>query len=666
MFRIKANFRMAQKQQETVASLQQGLEQGNSKQTLLGVTGSGKTFTIANLIAKTNRPALLLAPNKTLAAQLYGEMKGFFPDNAVEYFVSYYDYYQPEAYVPSTDTFIEKDAAINAYIEQMRLSATKSMSTRKDTIIVASVSAIYGLGDPETYADMNIKCEVGGLIGQRTFMRRLVELQYKRSKMTLERGQFRVNGDIIDIFPAENENDALRIHLFDEEIEKIELFDPLTGIIKEALEHYTIFAKSHYATPKDRIDATVALIKQEAKQQKASFDQQGKYIEAQRISQRCQYDIEMMQQLGYCNGIENYARYLSCRESGKAPATLMDYLPNETLIFVDESHVTVPQIRGMYAGDRSRKTTLVEYGFRLPSALDNRPLKFEEFEALALQTIFISATPGPYELEKSKQIAELIVRPTGLVDPEVVIRPCANQVGDILSEIKHSSVKNERVLITTLTKKMSEQLSEYFMENGIKARYLHSSIDTVERIEILKDLRLGVFDVLIGINLLREGLDLPEVGLVAILDADKEGFLRSTSALIQTVGRAARNLNGRAIMYADKTTNSMKRALDEMARRRSLQLQYNIDHNIAPQAIQKNVVEILNLGNAVKQTTKEKAAKESHAMDMSEWDTLDDEGIRKKLVELDQQMHRCVKKLEFEEAAAIRDKIKKAKKYLLR
>ncbi|MEC8383740.1 MAG: excinuclease ABC subunit UvrB [Pseudomonadota bacterium] len=666
MFRIKANFRMAQKQQETVASLQQGLEQGNSKQTLLGVTGSGKTFTIANLIAKTNRPALLLAPNKTLAAQLYGEMKGFFPDNAVEYFVSYYDYYQPEAYVPSTDTFIEKDAAINAYIEQMRLSATKSMSTRKDTIIVASVSAIYGLGDPETYADMNIKCEVGGRIGQRTFMRRLVELQYKRSKMTLERGQFRVNGDIIDIFPAENENDALRIHLFDEEIEKIELFDPLTGIIKEALEHYTIFAKSHYATPKDRIDATVALIKQEAKQQKASFDQQGKYIEAQRISQRCQYDIEMMQQLGYCNGIENYARYLSCREPGKAPATLMDYLPNETLIFVDESHVTVPQIRGMYAGDRSRKTTLVEYGFRLPSALDNRPLKFEEFEALALQTIFISATPGPYELEKSKQIAELIVRPTGLVDPEVVIRPCANQVGDILSEIKHSSAKNERVLITTLTKKMSEQLSEYFMENGIKARYLHSSIDTVERIEILKDLRLGVFDVLIGINLLREGLDLPEVGLVAILDADKEGFLRSTSALIQTVGRAARNLNGRAIMYADKTTNSMRIALDEMARRRSLQLQYNIDHNIAPQAIQKNVVEILNLGNAVKQTTKEKAAKESHAMDMSEWDTLDDEGIRKKLVELDQQMHRCVKKLEFEEAAAIRDKIKKAKKYLLR
>lgn len=653
LYQLETGFSITDTQQDAVNKLADGLRSNHDCQTLLGVTGSGKTYTIANLISQVQRPALVMAPNKTLAAQLYSEMKSFFPNNAVEYFVSYYDYYQPEAYVPSSDTFIEKDASINTYIEQMRLSATKSIATRKDTIIVATVSAIYGLGDPETYTDMHLALLKGESVGQRQVMRRLVDMQYKRSKLTLERGQFRVNGDVIDIFPAENDRYALRVMLFDEEVEKLLLFDPLTGDAIQDLTSYTVYPKSHYATPKERIDHTVSSIKEEVKERVKFFESQQKWIEAQRIAQRCKYDIEMMLELGYCNGIENYSRYLSCREAGQTPPTLMDYLPNETLVILDESHVTLPQIRGMFYGDRSRKMNLVEYGFRLPSAMDNRPLNFEEFESLSLQSVFISATPGPYETDHAKQVVELLVRPTGLIDPEVTIRPAGNQIGDVYTEILGCVAKEERVLITTLTKKMAEQLAEYLDEQGIKVRYLHSSIDTVERVEILRDLRLGVFDVLVGINLLREGLDLPEVSLVAILDADKEGFLRSTSALIQTVGRAARHISGRAIMYADKITGSMQRALDEMDRRRCVQRQFNKDNNITPRPIKKAVADILNIGQS------SDSSKSQEAVQPTELLTYDQ--ITKDIKKLDKEMYQCVEKLEFEQAAKLRDEIARLK-----
>lgn len=662
-YNLQSEFSTTSTQQAAVDKLADGLANAHDYQTLLGVTGSGKTFTIANLIAQVQRPALIMAPNKTLAAQLYSEMQSFFPNNAVEYFVSYYDYYQPEAYVPSTDTFIEKDATINTYIEQMRLSATKAMCTRKDTIIVATVSAIYGLGDPETYTDMHLSVKVGDQIGQRRIMRRLVDMQYKRSKMTLERAQFRVHGDIIDIFPAENEKDAIRIHLFDEEVEKIEVFDPLTGIIEQALPYYTVYPKSHYATPKERIDSTVEAVKAEAKERVKFFESQNKWIEAQRIGQRCQYDVEMMLELGYCNGIENYARYLSCRNPGSPPPTLMDYLPNETLVILDESHVTLPQIRGMYHGDRSRKMNLVDFGFRLPSALDNRPLNFEEFEKLSLQSVFISATPGPYEEENSKQTVELLVRPTGLIDPPVEVRPAKEQIGDVYTEILQCVEKQERVLITTLTKKMAEQLAQYLDERNIKVRYLHSSIDTVERVEILRDLRLGVFDVLVGINLLREGLDLPEVSLVAILDADKEGFLRSQSSLIQTVGRAARNLSGRAILYADRMTGSMQRAINEMDRRRVIQQAFNAEHNIVPAPIKKAVSDILQVGEAVEQLHGDG---KDHTQSRLENAHLSQAQLTQKIIELDKKMHDCVKRLDFEEAASARDEIARLKLLMIR
>ena len=660
VFSLESKFGLSAKQADVVHTLADGFQAKYKKQALLGVTGSGKTFTMANLIAQTGRPALIMAPNKTLAAQLYGEMKSFFPKNAVEYFVSYYDYYQPEAYVPSTDTFIEKDASINAHIEQMRLSATKAILERQDTVIIATVSAIYGLGDPQSYLRMVLHISVGERITQRRIIRRLTELQYRRNDAQLDRACFRVRGDVIDVYPAEHETTAIRIQLFDDEIEKIESFDPLTGAVHKGLPRFTFYPKTHYVTPKERVDATVDFIKTELKERVAFFEEHQKLIEAQRIAQRCQYDIEMMLELGYCNGIENYSRYLSGRGPGQPPPTLLDYLPDNALLIIDESHVTVPQVGGMYAGDRSRKSNLVEFGFRLPSALDNRPLRFEEFEAMQLDTVYVSATPGPYERTHAQNTVELLVRPTGLLDPVVEVRPAKNQVLDIYGEIIERTKKGHRVLVTTLTKKMSEQLAEFLHEKGVKVRYLHSSIDTVERVEIIRDLRLGVIDVLVGINLLREGLDLPEVSLVGILDADKEGFLRSTSSLVQTIGRCARHLEGKAILYADSITKSMRQALDESARRRVFQEEYNAEHGITPKAIVKAVEDILEVGNEARQQTEQGVSdavvQASHNMS--------NEQMLQKIAQLDKAMQKAAKSLEFEKAANLRDEIAQYKKLM--
>ncbi|MGB2079893.1 MAG: excinuclease ABC subunit UvrB, partial [Vibrio sp.] len=622
----------------------------------------GKTFTLANVIAKAQRPTILLAPNKTLAAQLYGEMKAFFPHNAVEYFVSYYDYYQPEAYVPTTDTFIEKDSSVNEHIEQMRLSATKALLERKDAIIVASVSAIYGLGDPDSYLKMMLHVRRGDYISQRDMIERLAELQYIRNDMAFERGNFRVRGEVVDIFPAESESEALRIEMFDDEIERISLFDPLTGeILQQDLARFTVYPKTHYVTPRERILEAIEKIKVELKDRQAYLLENNKLLEEQRISQRTQFDIEMMQEIGFCSGIENYSRYLSGRKEGEPPPTLFDYLPADGLLVIDESHVTVPQIGAMYKGDRSRKETLVNYGFRLPSALDNRPLRFEEFEALAPQTIYVSATPANYELEKSAgEVVEQVVRPTGLLDPEIEVRPVATQVDDLLSEIHIRVEKDERVLVTTLTKKMAEDLTEYLTEHGIKVRYLHSDVDTVERVEIIRDLRLGEFDVLVGINLLREGLDMPEVSLVAILDADKEGFLRSERSLIQTIGRAARNVEGKAILYGDRITKSMKKAIDETERRRAKQEAHNESLGQTPQALKKNIQDIMELGHIARGKAKpdSKVVPLKKLVDEDAYQGMSPQQLEKEISKLEAQMYQHAQNLEFEQAAQTRDQIK--------
>ena len=658
-FKLSAEYKPKGDQPQAIEKLSNGLSSGLYKQTLLGVTGSGKTFTIANLIQTEQRPTLILAPNKTLAAQLYGEMREYFPKNKVEYFVSYYDYYQPEAYVPTTDIYIEKDASVNAHIEQMRLSATKALIERNDTIIVASVSAIYGLGDPELYLNMVLHLSLKDKVEQRSILRRLAELQYQRNSMEFKQGMFRVLGDVIDVYPADSDNQAIRIELFDDEIESLSYFDPLTGEVLKTTRQLTIFPKTHYVTPREIMLQATDKIKIELAKQLRLLNKSNKLVEAQRLEQRTLYDIEMIKELGFCSGIENYSRYLSGRGAGEPPPCLIDYLPKNAMIVIDESHVTLPQLRGMYKGDFSRKSTLVEYGFRLPSALDNRPLMFEEFEKLSPQTIYVSATPREFEIEKSDQIVEQIVRPTGLIDPEVEIRPVLNQVDDLLSEIKKRTPKNERILVTTLTKKMSEDLADYFDDKQIKVRYLHSDIDTVERSEILRDLRLGVFDVLVGINLLREGLDLPEVSLVAILDADKEGFLRSEGSLIQTMGRAARNINGKAIMYADNITNSMSRAIEETKRRRDKQIQYNTDHNIKPKTIIKNVQDVMD--NARSKPSKQflkipKSIKGQYNPD-------DPNSIGQIIDKLELEMFDAAKDLRFEDAARIRDEIKLIKDF---
>ena len=595
-FELQADWAPAGDQPSAIEGLTEGLEDGLAQQTLLGVTGSGKTFTIANVVQKEQRPTLVMAPNKTLAAQLYGEFKDFFPHNAVEYFVSYYDYYQPEAYVPSTDTYIEKDASINDHIEQMRLSATKAIMERRDTIIVASVSAIYGLGDPELYFKMVLHLVKGDRIDQREILRRLAEMQYTRNDLDLKRGTYRVRGDVIDVHPADSEEEAIRIELFDDEVDSLSLFDPLTGEMLRKVPRLTIYPKTHYVTPRERLLHAMDQIREELRERLSELRGLGKELEAQRLEQRTRFDLEMIQELGYCSGIENYSRYLSGRGAGEPPPCLLDYLPPEALMVIDESHVTVPQLGGMYRGDRARKETLVEYGFRLPSALDNRPLRFDEFERLAPQTIFVSATPGPYERDHSARVVEQVVRPTGLVDPAVEVRPATTQVDDLLSEVRERVERQERVLVTTLTKRMAEDLTDYLRDNGVAVRYLHSDIDTVERAEIIRDLRLGEFDVLVGINLLREGLDLPEVSLVAILDADKEGFLRSEGSLIQTIGRAARNLNGKAILYGETVTGSMRRAIEETERRRAKQTAFNEAHGITPQGIRKAVANVMHEG----------------------------------------------------------------------
>lgn len=651
IFKIYSNYAPAGDQPTAIASLLEGVESGLARQTLLGVTGSGKTFTIAHVIQALKRPTLIMAPNKTLAAQLYGEFKAFFPDNAVEYFVSYYDYYQPEAYVPASDTFIEKDASINEHIEQMRLSATKALIERKDAIIVATVSAIYGLGDPDSYLHMLLHLSRGEHTDQRKILKRLAEMQYIRSPQSLSRGQFRVHGDVIDIFPADSEKNSIRIELFDDEVVNIASFDPLTGEILQRLPRVTIFPKTHYVTPRERILKTVDLVKEELKDRLAEFDTQHKLLEAQRLQQRTNFDIEMMLELGYCSGIENYSRYLSQRNAGEAPPTLFDYLPPEALLVIDESHVTIPQIGGMYRGDRARKETLVNYGFRLPSALDNRPMRFDEFSERSPQTIYVSATPGPYEKEHADNVAEQVVRPTGLVDPIVIIRPVTNQVDDLLSEIRLVTAAGDRILVTTLTKRMAEDLTDYLREAGIKVRYLHADIDTVERVEIIRDLRLGEFDVLVGINLLREGLDMPEVSLVAILDADKEGFLRSDRSLIQTIGRAARNINGRAILYADRMTGSMQRALDETQRRREKQIAYNAEHGIVPKGIDKSITDIMEGAQIIGTRKNNVAESKKHYQLLSADDLL------KQINLLEKQMNTHAKNMEFEQAAKARDEI---------
>lgn len=664
-FILHSPFKPSGDQPSAIAKLTEGLKDGLAHQTLLGVTGSGKTFTIANVIAKLNRPAMLLAPNKTLAAQLYAEMKAFFPENAVEYFVSYYDYYQPEAYVPASDTFIEKDASINEQIEQMRLSATKSFLERRDTIVVASVSAIYGLGDVDAYMQMMLHLQVGAIINQREILARLAELQYTRNDQAFQRSTFRVRGEVIDIFPAESDEVALRVELFDDEIENLSLFDPLTGHSLGRVPRYTIYPKTHYVTPRERILAAIEEIKAELVTRREYFIKENKLIEEQRIAQRTQFDIEMMNELGYCSGIENYSRYLSGRKEGEPPPTLFDYMPSDGLLIIDESHVTVPQIGGMYRGDRARKENLVQYGFRLPSALDNRPLKFEEFERLAPQTIYVSATPGNYELEKSNgDVVDQVVRPTGLLDPIIEVRPVATQVDDLLSEIHKRVALDERVLVTTLTKKMAEDLTDYLDEHGVRVRYLHSDIDTVERVEIIHDLRKGMFDVLVGINLLREGLDMPEVSLVAILDADKEGFLRSERSLIQTIGRAARNLNGKAILYGDRITNSMQKAIQETERRREKQMKYNEERGIVPQALNKKVGELLDIGQTDKLKRGKQAVKKSDSF-ANDTKPKSRQTLEKELKQLEQQMRDFAKDLEFEKAAAVRDEIHQLKMALL-
>jgi len=666
-FELKSDYQPAGDQPTAIEKLVDNLDAGLAHQTLLGVTGSGKTFTMANVIQKIQRPTLILAHNKTLAAQLYGEMKEFFPNNAVEYFVSYYDYYQPEAYVPTTDTFIEKDASINDHIEQMRLSATKALMERRDVVLVASVSCIYGLGDPESYMKMMLHMRRGDLIDQRDILRRLAQLQYKRNDAAFERGTYRVRGEVIDIFPAESEQLAIRVELFDDEIDRISFFEPLTGQVTEAdVARATVYPKTHYVTPRETILNAIERIKEELKERKQQLLDSNKLVEEQRLSQRTQYDIEMMLELGYCSGIENYSRYLSGRAPGEPPPTLLDYLPDDALLIIDESHVTVSQIGAMYKGDRSRKENLVNYGFRLPSALDNRPLKFEEFEAIAPQTIYVSATPGKYEIEKSAgEIVEQVVRPTGLIDPEIEIRPVATQVDDLMSEVRLRVERNERVLATTLTKKMAEDLSDYLDEHGIRVRYLHSDIDTVERMEIIRDLRLGEFDVLVGINLLREGLDMPEVSLVAILDADKEGFLRSDRSLIQTIGRAARNLNGRAILYADRITGSMQRAIDETDRRRAKQVAYNEEHGITPKGLNKRVTDVMDLGGGIRAPRREKqrVAEPETAYDPAMFDP---KALVQKIEQTEKEMYQAAKDLEFEKAAALRDDVAKLREQLKR
>ena len=654
--KVVADYQPAGDQPAAIAALVDGLESGLSHQTLLGVTGSGKTFAIAKVIEQIQRPAIVLAPNKTLAAQLYGEFREFFPNNSVEYFVSYYDYYQPEAYVPASDTYIEKDSSINAHIEQMRLSATKALLERRDTIIVASVSAIYGLGDPQSYLRMVIHLDRGDRIDQRQLLLRLADLQYTRNDQVFQRGTYRVRGDVVDIFPAESEKEAVRVELFDDVIEELSIFDPLTGELIKRMPRYTVFPKTHYVTPRDRILAVLEDIKQELQDRLNYLTQHNKLVEAQRLEQRTRFDLEMIQELGYCSGIENYSRYLSGREPGQAPPTLFDYLPKDALLIIDESHVTVPQIGGMYKGDRSRKETLVEYGFRLPSALDNRPLRFDEWERLAPQMIFVSATPSNYEAEKGGQIVEQVVRPTGLVDPDVIIRPASTQVDDLLSEIHQVVAAGERILVTTLTKRMAEDLTEYLDEHQVRVRYLHSDIDTVERMEIIRDLRLGEFDVLVGINLLREGLDMPEVSLVAILDADKEGFLRAERSLIQTIGRAARNVNGRAILYADKMTGSMERALDETSRRRDKQLLHNAEHGITPRTVSKQVADIMEGARAAPGSPK-RSKRQGGASGETLVIPEDPKALGKLLDKLEKQMLDHAQNLEFEEAAQIRDQL---------
>lgn len=669
-FELVTDYQPAGDQPAAIERLIEGLNDGLAQQTLLGVTGSGKTFTVANVIYRLQRPALVLAPNKTLAAQLYGELKGFFPHNAVEYFVSYYDYYQPEAYVPASDTFIEKDASVNEHIEQMRLSATKSLLERRDVIIVATVSSIYGLGDPDAYLKMILHLVRGEKAEQRQIVRRLAEMQYTRNDLEFRRGTYRVRGDVIDIHPAESDDEGVRIELFDDEIEQISIFDPLTGAIRRRLPRYTIYPSSHYVTPRERILAAVESIKLELKDRLATLEAENKLVEAQRLAQRVRFDVEMMHELGYCNGIENYSRYLSGRLIGEPPPCLYDYLPADALLIIDESHVTVPQLGAMYKGDRSRKETLVNFGFRLPSALDNRPLQFNEFEHMMPQTIHVSATPGNYEGVHSAQTVEQVVRPTGLVDPLIEIRPVASQVDDVLSEIRQRASLGERVLITTLTKRMAEDLADYLSEHEVRARYLHSDIDTVERVEIIRDLRLGVFDALIGINLLREGLDIPEVSLVAIFDADKEGFLRSERSLIQTIGRAARNLEGKAILYADRITPAMRKAIDETDRRRIKQIQHNLDHGTTPKGISKRVDDILQSGDYRIPGSKPNTQKNKNTGSL-----LDNKGltplpqtqdqILKHLKDLESQMYRLARDLEFEQAGKIRDEIHQWREQLI-
>ena len=666
-FELVTNYAPAGDQPQAIEKLVRGVEQGLRDQLLLGVTGSGKTYTMANVIAKTQRPTIVMAHNKTLAAQLYGEFKAFFPHNAVEYFVSYYDYYQPEAYVPSSDTFIEKDSSINDHIDQMRLSATRSLLERRDAIIIASVSAIYGLGDPNAYMSMLLHVVQGDFINRDDIIRRLVEMQYSRNELEFLRGTYRIRGEIIDIFPAESEQHAIRIELFDDEVDSIRWFDPITGKLVRKVPRVTIYPKSHYVTPKDNLERAIGTIKEELKERLVFFRENDKLLEAQRIEQRTRYDLEMMQQLGYTNGIENYSRHLSGRPAGEAPPTLFDYIPDDALLIIDESHVTVPQIGAMYKGDRSRKENLVNYGFRLPSALDNRPMQFDEWERIVPATIYVSATPARYELEKSQQIVEQVVRPTGLIDPEIEIRPVLTQVDDVLSEINIRSAMNERVLVTTLTKRMAEDLTSYLKEYGVKVAYLHSDIDTVERVKIIHDLRMGVHDVLIGINLLREGLDMPEVSLVAILDADKEGFLRSERSLIQTIGRAARNLKGKAILYADRITDSMQKAIDETDRRRTKQIEFNKEHGITPRSAVRQVIKEIDTGEVLDDdqierqiTEQDKAitADERHLMS-------DPKLFAKHLAKLEKEMIKASKELQFEQAARLRDEILRLKAQMI-